>query len=104
MTRTATIVIGLCLASLPAAATNPSSVCGARDEILARLSKDFREVPSAVGITDSGELVQVLTSPGGTTWSIMVSAPNGVSCLVAAGKDWQEKPRLEAVAHPEPQI
>jgi hypothetical protein len=31
----------------------------------------------------------VLTSDDGATWTIIVSMPNGMSCLLAAGEDWQ---------------
>jgi len=42
-------------------------------------------------------LVEVLTSDNGSTWTIIVSQPNGTNCLVAAGREWQDLPR--AVGH-----
>jgi len=49
----------------------------------------------ALGVTNNGGLVEVLSTNEGTTWSIIVTAPDGKSCLVAAGEGWRA---LEQVA------
>ena len=69
------------------------SVCDKRETILDRLGARYQETPHAVGITNNGGLVEVLTSTGGETWTIIVSMPHGLSCLVASGEWWKEKPR-----------
>jgi hypothetical protein len=81
----------------PTAARADPQVCGARAEILAELTKRYSETPVAVGLSNSGVLVEVLSSDNGSTWTIIVSQPNGTSCLVAAGKEWQDLP--QAVSH-----
>jgi hypothetical protein len=35
------------------------------------------------------------------TWSILVTSPNGVSCIVAAGESWQDKARDPVALGPE---
>lgn len=70
----------------PAAA---QEICGARADLLKELTQRYSEAPVAVGLANSGALVEILTNDNGSTWSIMVSQPNGMSCLVAAGKEWQ---------------
>lgn len=42
----------------------------------------------AVAVTSRGRLLEVLVSPSGS-WSLVLTAPGGRSCLVAAGSDWQ---------------
>ncbi len=42
----------------------------------------------SLGLSHDGRVVEVLKSPGGT-WTIIMTAPNGVSCLLIAGKYWQ---------------
>jgi hypothetical protein len=69
-------------------AATPS--CGQRTELLQTLSKKYSEVPVAVGLANNGALIEVLTSGNGSTWTIIVSQPNGTSCLVAAGEEWQQ--------------
>ncbi len=68
--------------------------CGPRDEILSALSQKYSEAPSAIGLTSTGELLQVLTSADHATWSIVVSRADGLSCIVAVGADWQERQTL----------
>lgn len=55
------------------------------------LAKNFQEAQVAFGVTGRGALVEVLTTEGGETWSIIFTSPNGVSCLVASGEGWRTK-------------
>jgi hypothetical protein len=64
-------------------------LCGKRDDVVAQLSKKYKEAPAAVGLANGGALVEVLTSEDGATWTIVVSSPDGTTCLVAAGQEWQ---------------
>ena len=59
--------------------------------MLAKLASDFREQPASVAVTSDGQLLEVLKSDTKLTWSILITSPNGVSCLVAAGESWQDK-------------
>ena len=63
--------------------------CDKRAKVLGHLAQKYREAPVAVGVTNSGGLVEVLTTGDGNTWTIIVSNPNGMSCLVAAGEGWR---------------
>lgn len=67
-----------------------SSLCGTRADILKELSKRFSEEPIAVGLSNNGSLIEVLTSVNGATWTILSSQPNGSSCIVAAGQGWED--------------
>jgi hypothetical protein len=83
----------LLLAGLAAGAAEPAAaqeICGTRADLLKELTRRYSEAPVAVGLANSGALVEILTNGNGSTWSIMVSQPNGTSCLVAAGKEWQD--------------
>ena len=42
-----------------------------------------------MGLTNKGAVVEVLTNQNGTTWTIIITMPNGVSCMVAAGEGWE---------------
>tara|TARA_Y100000031_G_C8177535_1_gene364822 strand:+ start:176 stop:370 length:195 start_codon:yes stop_codon:yes gene_type:complete len=39
-------------------------------------------------LASSGAVLEVLASKGGT-WTILVTQPNGTSCVVATGEAWQ---------------
>ena len=90
------------ITAMPVAAASPAATasglppCGSRPEILKQLSSRFKEAPVALGLSRNGSVVEVLTSEDGETWTILVSQPNGPSCLVAIGEGWEELKRVGA--------
>ena len=66
------------------------SLCGQRADMLNGLGGIYTETPSAMGLSNGG-VVEVLTSPEGETWTIIVTLPNGTSCLIAAGENWERQ-------------
>ncbi len=69
--------------------------CRPHDDVLAHLAQKYDEVPVAIGVTNKGGLVEVLTTGDGDTWTIIVTTPQGISCLVAAGEGWRRVPRVD---------
>ena len=63
--------------------------CDQRAKVIGHLAQKYQEAPVAIGVTTSGGMVEVLTSGDGGTWTIILSSPNGTSCLVAAGEGWR---------------
>lgn len=63
--------------------------CDERTKVLGHLANKYQEAPVAIGVTSAGGLVEVLSTGDGNTWTIIVSKPNGVSCLLAAGEGWR---------------
>ena len=84
----------LCTAALPAAARN---VCMKRAELAGVLEK-HKETPAAIGLASNGSLIEVFTAEDGATWSIVMTSPEGVACVVAVGEDWDQRLLLEAPA------
>ena len=68
--------------------------CNKRDNVLALLAKKYKETPIAAGVTNTGGLVEVLTDIKSGTWTIIVTTPQGVSCLVAAGEGWRNMEQI----------
>ena len=63
--------------------------CGPRDSIRGQLTENYKETPIASGIAANGRLVEVFSTPDGRTWTIVITTPNGISCLAASGESWQ---------------
>ena len=63
--------------------------CNTRDYVLGLLSDKYTESVIALGLANNGNLVEVLATGDGATWSIIITTPQGMSCLVAAGEGWQ---------------
>ena len=70
--------------------------CELRSKLIERLAATYKETSVATGLAHDGKLVEVLTNAGGETWSIIVTSPQGVSCLVATGEDWRKFETLMA--------
>ncbi len=68
--------------------------CNERDNVLALLAKKYKETPIAAGVTNTGGLVEVLTDIKSGTWTIIVTTPQGMSCLVAAGEVWRNMEQI----------
>ena len=69
--------------------------CGRAEAV----SERYKEAPVALGLASNGDLLEVFSSDNGSTWTIIVTSPNGTSCLVAAGQDWQPaKPVAKAAS------
>jgi hypothetical protein len=68
--------------------------CNERDNVLALLAKKYKETPIAAGVTNTGGLVEVLTDIKSGTWTIIVTTPQGMSCLVAAGEGWRNMEQI----------
>ena len=72
----------------PALAQQP--MCDDSDKIHELMSKKYEETPIAIGITGSGSLVELLVSPHGETWTLIISTPDGRSCFLASGEGWHD--------------
>jgi hypothetical protein len=79
------LLLGASAIGSPAAAAQPA--CGPHTEVIKALGDKFRETQSATALTNAGTLLEVLTSNDGSTWTIIVSRPDGLSCVVAAGQN-----------------
>jgi hypothetical protein len=71
----------------PASAGPP---CGRHNELIKTLAERFSERRGGVGLTPEGKMIEIFISEQGT-WTILMSMPTGLSCMVAAGSDWQGK-------------
>lgn len=76
----------------PAAATEPQ--CNTRDQVIKQLREKYGEAPVGLGVTHNGGLVEILSTENGESWSIVVTSPQGMSCLVAAGEGWRSIARI----------
>ena len=73
--------------SIPAQAQQQN--CGARDTVVDRLSSKYGESRQSIGMAPKGRVVEVFASPKTGTWTITVTTPNGIMCLVASGQSYE---------------
>ncbi len=75
--------------------------CGQRDKIVEWLAVEYKEAPIATGVSSKGRLIEVLSTHDGDTWTVIVTSPDGNSCLIASGQGWRAKPHEIDIAEPE---
>jgi hypothetical protein len=66
--------------------------CHNATEIAKQLNSRYDESPVAFGLQSNGNLLQVYASEEKGTWTVVSTTPNGLSCIVAAGKTWESLP------------
>lgn len=66
--------------------------CATYENMTKFLSAKFTEAPRSIGIASDGKVLQVFATEGGESWTMVATAPEGRSCIVASGKYWQEIP------------
>jgi hypothetical protein len=80
----------LTLVAWPAAAqTPPPNACAKRADLLNHLAGKFKEGRVAMGVADNGNLLEVFTAKDGSTWTVAMTLPNGITCLMATGQNWE---------------
>ena len=72
------------------------SRCNLRARLIEQLAERYREAPIALGVDSGGSLIEVLAAADGSTWTIVVTSPQGRSCMVAAGEGWRVVPPIKA--------
>lgn len=70
------------------------AVCDSRTKILEHLDAKYAEKPVALGMAANGSLVEILSTDDGATWTIVITHPNGTTCLMAAGEHWETLPQV----------
>ena len=72
--------------------------CVTRDDATERLQNKFQEKVVGRGLATSGkQMLELFVSDKGS-WTLLVSHPNGTSCIVASGESWQDLPQLPGEA------
>lgn len=64
--------------------------CGPRDAVVTKLAQGYGETRQSVGIGSNNAMVEVFASDETGSWTILVTMPNGLSCLVASGQSFEE--------------
>lgn len=75
-------------------AASAQTACLPRGKLVDLLGGRYSEQRVAVGLENSGRLFEVFAADDGSTWTMAVTTPDGASCVIAAGMEWQ-KPETE---------
>lgn len=86
------LIAALSTAMIAGAATQAAAQsrnCAPRDTVVDRLSAKYGESRKSMGLGAQGAVVEVFASEETGTWTITVTTPNGLTCLVASGQSYE---------------
>lgn len=63
--------------------------CGPRDVVIQRLAEGYGETRHSIGLGGNNSVVETYASPETGSWTITVTRPNGITCLVASGQQFE---------------
>ncbi len=85
-----------CAAFVPASAKS-QQICGDRAKIISHLGSDYKESRSGMGLAASGTVIELFTADSGT-WTMLMTAPGGRTCVMGSGEGWEQTQRPKPVA------
>ena len=86
------VALALLLAVRAPASAAP--ICVTHKNVVEQLANGFSEVPIAIALTRDGNVIEVFSGGDRATWTIVMTKPDGMSCLVASGEAWESLPEL----------
>lgn len=89
------------LAGTPPAEAEDRPACARRDTVVRKLAENFGETLRSVGLHRSDGIVEIYSSDETGTWTILMTRPDGISCLMSSGQMWeQDATPLQAPGEP----
>jgi hypothetical protein len=77
----------LCLIAAPVMAQNPN--CAEREQVVSRLAERYGETLQSMGLRGDNGVMEIYASEETGTWTILITGPDGMACMVAAGELWE---------------
>ena len=74
------------------ATASAQSLCTTRAQVTKQLDSRYSEAPVAIGLSRNGGVVEVFSTSDGSTWTMIITMPDGTSCMMAAGEAWENLP------------
>ena len=76
------------IAALAAAPATASPRCGPHGKVVKSLQSAFSETRKHIALINDQRILETFIAPSGS-WTILVTNPSGIACVMGSGKDWQ---------------
>nr|WP_324755295.1 hypothetical protein [Roseovarius sp. Pro17] len=63
--------------------------CAQRTQVVELLASSYGETRQSIGLGAKGSVVKVFASDASGSWTITVTTPTGLTCLVASGQAFE---------------
>ena len=84
----ALLVISFFITLISSTSMAAHQICGNRESLLKQLEGGYKESPISMGLASNGSVIELTKSDEGT-WTILLTTPKGITCLIAAGGNWE---------------
>jgi len=92
MLRILTTILAFSSIVLVGFTAQAQSVCTERAKFVDQLAVNYAENTVGLGLVNNGNVLEILVSKNGT-WTILITKPTGISCVVATGEAWERVPK-----------
>jgi len=96
----ASLGFGALLAATGPSFAQSSGACAMRHPVIERLAATYGETRQSIGLGANNQVVEVFASRETGTWTITVTNPNGLTCLVASGQAYEALEEKVAAGDP----
>jgi hypothetical protein len=83
------IAIPVLFATYAQAQGPQNQFCAQRTQLVAQLERTHGEKQQNIGLQQNSGIVETYANTDTGTWTIFITLPSGVSCLIAAGEAFQ---------------
>ncbi len=73
----------------PVVQVEPPQNCGPRASVVESLRARYGETRQGLGLARDSGVVEIYASAETGSWTIVLTLPNGASCLIASGEAWE---------------
>ena len=84
------LAAGLMTGAVSEAAAEP--VCAKHADVVRQLGAQHAETQVALGLAANGGVVEIFSTKDGATWTMVITMPNGITCMMASGESWETVP------------
>ncbi len=63
--------------------------CAPRADVVQRLAEIYGETRRSIGIARQGAVMELFASDQSGSWTITITMPEGVTCLIATGQSFE---------------
>lgn len=63
--------------------------CGKRDLVVSQLNEKYGETRRSMGLAANNTVMEMYASAASGSWTITVTMPDGMTCLVASGQGYE---------------
>jgi hypothetical protein len=91
-TRTvvAAAVMAMTLAfTVAPASAQGQSMCAQRTQVVGMLASRYGESVRGMGLANQNRVIEIFASEETGTWTITMTMPNGMTCLMASGRHYE---------------